>query len=167
MKLNQFAIGLSFVSLFAIAGCGTDAASDPLAGTWSNDKCFGTSSKPADVESCTTELSFSDGLDIELEATWVSLAATATNPGCTTTKVVTGQEWSTDHAKDTFTVAGTGTSTIERSKCVNDEDNLDAVATSDIEIPSGATTYMLGDNDDTLTVQTGSLKGVYTRNIVP
>jgi hypothetical protein len=151
--------------LFAIAGCGTDAADDPLAGTWSNDTCFGTSSKPADVESCTTELSFSNDLDVELEATWISLAATATYPGCTTTKLVTGQQWSTDHAKDTFTVDGGGESTVERSNCVNSEDDLSSTATTDISIPSGATTYTL--SGDTLTVQSGTLKGVYTRNVLP
>ncbi len=164
MKLNQVAFGLSLVSLFAIAGC-TDAADDPLAGAWSNDKCFGTASKPADIESCTTELSFSNELEVELEATWVSLSATATNPGCTATKLVTGQQWSTDHAEDTFTVSGTGTATLERAKCVNDADNLAATATSDINIPSGDTTYTL--SGDTLTVSSGSLKGVYTRNILP
>ncbi len=165
MKLNQFALGLSLVSLFAIAGCGTDAASDPLTGTWSNDKCFGTASKPADIESCMTELSFTSELDIELEATWVSLAATATHPGCTTVKAVTGQQWSTDHAEDTFTVDGTGKSTIERTKCVNAADNLAVSATTEISIPSGDTTYTL--NGDTLTVSSGTLKGVYSRNILP
>lgn len=165
MKLNQFAFGLSFVSLFAIAGCGTDAADDPLAGTWSNDSCFGSASKPADVESCTTELSFSNDLDVELEATWISLAATAMNPGCTTTKAVAGQQWSADHAKDTFTVTGDGSSTVERTNCVNSADDMSSTATTDISIPSGATTYTL--SGDTLTVPSGSLKGAYTRNIVP
>jgi hypothetical protein len=164
MKLNKLALGLSLVSLFAITGC-TDASDDPLAGTWSNESCFGTTSKPADIESCTTELSFSGELDVNLEATWVSLAATATNPGCTTTKLVTGQEWSADHAEGTFNVEGTGDATVERTKCVNAGDNLNPTATSDIEIPDGDTSYTL--SGDTLTVPSGTLKGTYTRNILP
>lgn len=165
MKLNQLAIGLSLVSLCAIAGCGTDAENDPLTGSWSNTNCFGTATKPADIESCTTELSFSSDLYVELEATWISLSATATNPGCTSTKLVTGQQWSTDHAEDTFSVTGTGASTLERTKCINDTDNLEPAATSDIKIPSGDTKYTL--SDDTLTISSGTLKGAYTRNILP
>ncbi len=159
------AFGLSLVSLFAIAGCGSEAADDPLAGTWSNNSCFGTATKPADIESCRTELSFSNDLDVELEAEWISLAATAVQPGCTTTKLVTGQQWSANHAKNTFTVTGDGSSTVERANCVNSEDNLSSTAATDINIPSGATTYSL--SGDTLTVQQGSLKGVYTRNATP
>lgn len=162
MKLNELALGLSLVSLFAIAGCGSDAADDPLAGTWSNSSCFGTSSKPADVESCKTEVTFTNDLNVDLEAEWVSLAATAMYPGCTTTKLVTGQQWSTDHAKDTFTVMGKASATVERKNCVNSTDNLSAASTTDITIPSGDTKYTL--SGDKLTIESGSLKGAYTRN---
>ena len=41
--------GLSLLTLIAAAGC---RSSDPLAGTWSNDTCFGTDDTPADIESC-------------------------------------------------------------------------------------------------------------------
>jgi hypothetical protein len=165
MTLNKIALGLSLVSLFAIAGCGSEAANDPLAGAWSNDTCFGAASKPADIESCSTKLTFSDGLKIDLDAQWVSLAATAKTPGCTTTRLVTGQEWSADHAKNTFNVSGSGASTIERTTCVNDTDNLNATSTTDISIPSGDSTYAL--SGDTLTIKTGALKGAYNRNILP
>ena len=162
MKLNKLALGLSLVSLIAIAGCGSDAANDPLAGTWSNTSCYGTSTKPADVESCKTELTFSNDLNVNLKAEWVSLAATAMYPGCTTTKAATGQQWSADHAKDTFTVMGKASATMERTNCVNATDDLSPAATTDLSIPSGDTTYTL--SGDTLTVQSGSLKGAYTRD---
>jgi len=165
MKFKQVALGLSVVSLVAIVGCGTDAESDPLTGSWSNTNCFGSTTKPSDIESCTTVLRFTSDLEVELEATWVSLAATATTPGCTSTKLVKGHQWSTDHAKDTFSVTGTGEATLERTKCVNETDNMAPTATSDFRIPSGATKYTL--SDDTLTISEGPLKGVYTKNVLP
>jgi hypothetical protein len=161
MKFNKLAIGFSIVSVLAIAGCGNGVSDDPLAGSWSNTNCFGASSKPADIESCSSELTFSNELDIELKATWISLAATAMTPGCTTTRLVTGQQWSTEHEAGTFTVTGSGASTIERTNCVNDEDNLNASATTDISIPGGEVTYVL--KSETLTVQSSSLQGSYTR----
>jgi hypothetical protein len=161
MKFDKITIGFSLVSLLAVAGCGSSADDDPLAGTWGNSTCFGEASKPADVESCSTELTFGDDLTVELMAEQVSLAATATNPGCTTTRRVTGQEWSTDHAAGTFTVTGNAAATIERSGCVNDADNMDATATSDIDLPGGDTRYTL--SDDTLSVSSGALQGTYTR----
>lgn len=161
MNFNTMTVGFSLVSVLAIAGCGSSADDDPLAGTWSNTSCYGASSKPADVESCTIDLTFDDDLAVELKAEWISLAATSTNPGCTTTKLVTGQEWSTDHARNTFTVTGSGEATMERTKCVNETDDMAPVATSDISIPQGETTYSL--TGDTLTVLSGSLSGTYTR----
>lgn len=160
MKFNKIALGFSFVSGLAMVGCGNGVDDDPLAGTWSNTNCFG-ESKPADIESCNTELTFTNDLDIELRATWISLAATATNPGCTTTMMVTGQQWSAEHAADTFTVTGKGESTKERTECVNEEDNLEATATSDISIPDGDTEYTI--SGDTLTVKSGALAGTYSR----
>lgn len=161
MNLNKFALGFSLVSVFAMAGCGNGVADDPLTGTWDNTSCFGSPSKPADIESCTSELTFSNELEIELKATRISLAATAMFPGCTSTKVVTGQQWSAEHAADTFTVTGKGGATLERTDCVNMEDNLNPTATSDISIPSGDTTFVI--SEDTLTVKSGTLQGTYTR----
>jgi hypothetical protein len=161
MNVTKIITGFSLVSLLAMAGCGTSADDDPLAGTWSNSSCYGSTSKPADIESCTTELRFENDLTIELQAEWISLAATSTNPGCTTTKLVTGQQWSTDHERDTFTVTGGAEATMERTGCVNETDNMEPAATSDISIPTGETTYTL--NGDTLTLQLGSLSGTYTR----
>lgn len=161
MKFNKITIGFSLVSLIAIAGCGSDAENDLLAGTWTNSSCYGAASKPADIESCNTELTFGNDLEVELTAERVSLAATATTPGCTTTWLVTGQQWSTDHARDTFTVTGDGATTIERTSCVNDTDNMDAIDTTDIGIANGDTTYTL--SGDTLSVASGSLAGTYTR----
>ena len=161
MKFNSISIGLSLVSLFAMAGCGNGVEDDPLAGTWSNTGCYGSTSKPADVESCTTELTLGDDLNVELRAEWISLAATATNPGCTTTRLITGQQWSAEHETDTLTVTGEGVATIERTSCVNDDDNMDAAPTSDVSIPNGKTIYVL--SGDTLTVKSGLLTGIYTR----
>jgi hypothetical protein len=62
-----------------------------------------------------TELTLGDDLTVELKAEWRSLAATSTNPGCPTTKLITGQQWSTDHATTTFTLKGNGTATVERT----------------------------------------------------
>lgn len=161
MNLHSIALASSTLALLALQGCGNGVADDPLTGTWSNTACFGSSSVPSDVASCSVTLTFSDGLDIQLKATWISLAATATNPGCTTTRLVQGQTWSADHDANTFTVSGDGTATMERSDCVNAEDNQSAVATTDIAIPSGDTTYSISGN--TLTVTTGALKGTYSR----
>jgi hypothetical protein len=161
MNFNKISIALSVMSLIAIAGCGSSAEDDPLTGTWSNSSCYGAASKPDDVESCNTELTFSGDLEIELMAERISLAATATNPGCTTTRLITGQEWSTDHEAGTFTVSGSGSATIERTDCVNEADDMDATSTKDVSIPAGETAYTL--SDDTLTVKSGSLAGTYTR----
>jgi hypothetical protein len=161
MKLSILNVALSLVSLLTITACGNGVDDDPLAGTWSNSGCFGAASKPADIESCNTELSFGNDLSIELKTETISLAATATNPGCTTTRLVTGQQWSTDHAEDTFTVTGSGTTTLERTNCVNDADNMPPTATTEINIPDGDTTYTLAE--DTLSIMSGSLNGTYTR----
>lgn len=160
MKLQMILLGTSLLASFA-AGCGNGVASDPLASTWNNESCFGSSSKPADVESCTVTLTFGDDLNVDLEARWISLAATATNPGCTTKKRVTGQTWSADHAANTFTVSGKGEATMERTDCVNDADNQAAAATTEIAIPSGDTSFEI--NADTLTITSGALSGKYTR----
>lgn len=161
MKLNELIIGLSFMSLIATAGCGSSAEDDPLTGTWSNSSCYGVESKPDDVESCNTELTFSSDLEIELMAERISLAATATNPGCTTTRLITGQQWSTDHEEGTFTITGKASATIERTDCVNDSDDMDTTSTKDVSISAGETAYTL--SDDTLNVKSGALAGTYTR----
>lgn len=161
MKFNKIVLGFSLVPLLATAACGSSADDDPLAGVWSNTSCYGSSSKPADVESCETELTFDNDLTIQLKAEWISLAATSTNPGCTTTKLVTGQQWSTEHATDTFTLTGDGAATVERTGCVNEGDNMEATATTDISIPNGETTYTL--SGDTLSIKSGLLEGTYTR----
>lgn len=161
MKFDKLAFGLTLLSTFAMAGCGNGVDDDPLAGTWGNTACFGASAKPADIESCSTELTFTNELDIELKSTWISLAATATHPGCTTTWQVTGQQWSAEHAADTFTVTGKGASTIARSDCVNAEDDLEPITTKDLAIPEGKTEYTI--SGDTLTIQSGALSGTYAR----
>lgn len=144
--------------LILSAGCRT---SDPLAGTWKNDTCYGSDSMPEDVESCGLALTFTDALDISLDADWVSMPATAENPGCITRKSVTGQTWSTAPASDhdVLTVEGQGSATVERTDCVNAEDDMDETATSDIDIPSGDIDYQI--SDDVLTVLTGELAGTY------
>lgn len=161
MNFDKIALGFLFVPALAVAGCGNGVEDDPLVGNWSNTECFGSSSMPADVESCRTELSFTNDLDVQLRAEWISLSATAVHPGCTTTKLVSGQQWSTEHAAATFTVTGSGDAVMERRDCVNDEDNMAATATTDIQIPSGDTEYAI--SGDTLSVLSGSLEGTYAR----
>lgn len=161
IKLSNIALGLSLASVLAMAGCGNGVADDPLAGTWSNTSCFGSATKPTDIASCRSELMFSNDLEIELTATRISLAATAMYPGCTTTKMVTGQQWYVEHETDTVTITGEGASTIERTDCVNTSDNLDERPTTDISIPAGDTIYVVANNK--LTVQSGALQGTYTR----
>lgn len=162
MKNHQIAISFSLLSAVAVLGCGGNGVeSDPLAGDWNNDACFGQSSMPADVESCSVALALTSDLELRVDATWISLAATETNPGCTTTRSVTGQEWFTDHATNTLTVTGKGEATIERTDCVKEEDNLAATATSDIEMASGDAKYEI--NSDTLTILSGALEGTYKR----
>ena len=145
----------------SLAGCG--GSSDPLAGTWSNPTCYGSDTTPADIEECSVALTFTDALAIELQADWLSLPATANYPGCTTTELVTGQTWSTEAGKDsdTLTVSGAGTSTVERNGCVNDSDNMDPTATSEISIPNGDIEYQISGN--TLTIIDSTLAGTYER----
>jgi hypothetical protein len=114
-----------------------------------------------DIESCATELTFTSDLEIALEARWVSLAATEINPGCTTTRLVTGQKWFTSQADGTFTVTGDSAATLERSNCVDTADDLPQEETMDIAIPSGEQNYSI--SGDTLTISSGELQGVYTR----
>lgn len=159
MKLTQMALGLSLGSVLAVTGCGSSGADDPLAGTWRNTACFGSESTPADIAGCTVELTFTNDLDIELKAEWMSRPATLTHPGCTTTKRVTGQQWSTDSRM--LAVTGHGEATIERADCVNMEDDMTATSTSDISIPSGDTKYQI--SNDKLTILSRSLAGTYTR----
>jgi len=161
MKFYKIALGFSFGSVLAIAGCGNGVADDPLVGTWSNASCFGSKSMPADIGSCSSELTFTSELDVQLKADWISLAATEMNPRCTTTKLVTGQQWSTEHEADTFTVTGNGEATVERTNCVHAEDNQAATATTDISIPDGDTKYAI--SGQTLSVQSGALEGTYVR----
>lgn len=142
-----------------LSACGNSGDDDPLTGTWSNTSCFGSATMPPDVEKCTTRLDFKSSLDIELRAEWFSLPATATNPRCTTTREVTGQQWSTNASA--FTVTGSGSATIARSSCVNEADNLAATPTSDIAIPNGDTRYEI--SNDSLTILSGTLAGTYTR----
>jgi azurin len=161
MTIHNIVIGFLLATGLAITSCGNGVTDDPLTGTWSNTDCFGSSSKPADVESCSTTLTFTNDLDVQLTASWISLAATKTHPGCTTTKVVTGQQWSAEHATDTFTVTGKGTATVERTDCVNSADDMKATGTTDISIPTGDTKYTI--SGDTLSVQSGPLEGTYHR----
>lgn len=156
-------LGLSFGAVLSLAGCGGSGPDDPLTGTWSNKACYGAESTPSDIAECGVELTFTDDLEIELKADWVSLPATSTHPRCTTTKRVTGQRWSTRQEADSqiLTVTGSGTATIERADCVNTEDDLTAEPTSDISIPSGDAKYQITGGK--LTILAGGLAGTYTR----
>lgn len=150
--------------VLSMTGCGIGDSSDDLAGTWSNTTCYGSTSTPADIEECSVSLTFTDALTMELQADWLSLPATAEHPGCTTTKLVTGHTWSTLEEKDydVLAVAGEGTSTIERSGCVYDEDNMDPTGTSDISVPNGDVNYQI--SGDTLTILSSGLEGTYTQS---
>jgi hypothetical protein len=152
--------GSVLVALLALAGC-SGAPQDPLTGTWSNASCFGASSTPADISSCTVELTFTASLDVSLQATWLSMPATAVLPGCTTTKLVTGQTWSTRSGvnMEIFTVAGTGMSTTERTGCVHATDDQMPTPVTDISIDEGDTDYQLAGGS--LTVLQGDLSGTY------
>lgn len=154
----------STVSLFAVflalSGC---ASSDDLAGTWSNNTCYGYASMPDDIESCSLAITFTDGLEISLQSDMVSLPATADYPGCNTVLLTTGQTWSTrvegDH--EVFTVSGGGSATAARTGCVNEEDNMDAASTDEISIAEGDVDYELSGNE--LTVLTSDLEGTYQK----
>ncbi|MEO5729528.1 MAG: hypothetical protein ABI134_02135 [Byssovorax sp.] len=156
MILNRMALGLSAAMVIAVTGCGGE---DPLTGTWSNDSCYGSTSKPAGVEECKTSLTFSEDLTFSLKSEEKAMPATATAPGCTTTREIEGQRWSTDGK--TLTLEGAGKATVERSSCVNDKDEFQAGPTPDMKIPTGSAKYTIVD--DSLTVETGLLKGTYAR----
>jgi hypothetical protein len=156
MILNRMALGLSVATVLAVAGCGSE---DPLTGTWSNESCFASSTKPAGVEKCKTSLKFNEDLTFSIKAEEIAMPATATAPGCTTTREIKGQTWSTDAS--TFTLAGAGKATIERSSCVNAKDEFQAAPTIDMDIPTGTSKYTIVD--ESLTIESGPLKGTYTR----
>lgn len=149
------------LTVVALTACGNGVEDDPLAGSWSNTQCFGQTSTPADIESCKTTVTFSDDLELTLQIDWISRSATAVTPGCTTTRIVTGQEWSTEHDVDTFTLTGKPNATVARSHCVNADDDAAAKPTTEITIPNGDSQYTL--SGDTLTIASGTLAGVYTR----
>lgn len=158
MVLSRLPILLVLTALVTTTGC---ASSDPLAGTWSNATCFGMDATPADIESCAVTLTFTDALDVELQPDWVSLPATANYPGCTTTKLITGQTWSTRHAStlEVLTVSGNGSATVERTGCVNATDDMAATATATISLSPGDSNHQL--TDGSLTFLTGDLVGTY------
>lgn len=162
MNFAQLTFAFSLGTTLALIGCGSSDP-DPMTGTWSNKTCFGTSATPPDIEKCSVALTFTNELDVELKADWVSLPATAMYPRCTTTRRITGQRWSTEHAtaSETLTVTGSGKATIERAGCVNMADNMAAMPTSDISIPSGEADYQI--TGGTLTILAGDLKGTYIR----
>jgi hypothetical protein len=156
MILNRMMLGLSVALAFAAAGCGGD---DPLTGTWTNTACFGVKATPEGIKSCSTELTFTADLAFSLKAKAFSEPATAMAPGCTTTRSVDGQTWSTDGTS--FTLEGDGKATTERSSCVNATDEFKSMATTDIAVASRASGYVITDNS--LTISAGDLAGTYTR----
>ncbi|MEO5729529.1 MAG: hypothetical protein ABI134_02140 [Byssovorax sp.] len=142
--------------VLAIAGCGGD---DALTGSWSNTACFGTKTKPEGIKDCKTSLTFTDDLKFSLKAEQMSEPATAMAPGCTTTRLVEEQTWSTDG--ESFTLEGAGKATLARSSCVNASDEFPATATTDIVVPAGRSGYVITDNS--LTIAAGPLAGTYTK----
>ncbi len=156
MFLDRMALGLSVTMVLALAGCGGD---DALTSSWSNSSCFGSKTTPEGIKECKTSLSFTDDLMFSVKAEQFSEPATATAPGCTTTREITGQTWSTDGT--TFTLEGTGKATMGRSSCVNATDELKAAPTTDIAVPTGGSGYVITDNS--LTIATGPLAGTYTK----
>ena len=164
MTLSRMFLGLSLGGALALTGCNGigGSASDPLTGTWSNATCFGSTSTPTSIASCSVALTFTADLDVSLTATWLSMPATAMYPGCTTTEQVTGQQWSTNDAMPTETLAvtGTGTATKERTGCVDSADDMASTPTSDISIPSGDTQYQIVGSE--LTILSGDIAGTYS-----
>ncbi len=156
MILDRMALGLSVAMMFAGVGCGGE---DPLTATWSNTSCFGSKGTPEGIKSCTTELHFTTDLAFSLEAKQFSQPATAMAPGCTTTRRVDGQTWSTEGTS--FTLADTGKATTERSSCVNAADEFKAAPTTDIGVASGTFAYVI--TDKSLSISTGPLAGTYSR----
>jgi hypothetical protein len=156
MSLNRMALGLSVTMMLIGAGCGGD---DPLTSTWSNTTCFGSATMPEGIKDCKTTLTFNADLTFSLQAQQFSEPATATNPGCTTTRLIEGQTWSTDGTS--FTLASTGKATMERTSCVNATDENKPVATTDIAVPTGRAEYVI--TDTSLTIASGALKGTYTQ----
>ena len=156
MILDRLVLGLSIAALTIVTGCGGD---DPLTGSWSNHNCYGASVMPDGVESCKTALTFTDDLTFSLKAKQFAMPATATAPGCTTTFTITGQTWSTDDSS--LTLRGNGEVTVERTSCVNDDDELRKIPATRVDAPSGKTNYTIVD--ESLSIESGSLRGTYTR----
>src|SRR5580698_6334395 len=109
MTLPRMFLGLSLGGALALTGCNGigGGTTDPLTGTWSNATCFGSTSTPSSIASCSVSLAFTADLDVSLTATCLSMAETAMYPGFTTTKQVTGQQWSINDAMPTETLAVT------------------------------------------------------------
>lgn len=160
-------IPATMFAVLATAGCAINGPNDALTGTWTNSDCFGSPAMPADIQSCSISLAFASDLSVSLTDTRQSQPATALYPRCTTTRRVTGQQYSTsDPASNsrTVTITGSGTSTLERTGCANSTDNAAPTADTADSIPSGALGYELGA--DILTFATGPLAGHYSRSLL-
>lgn len=155
----------SFVAVFALAACAPAAngPNDALTGTWTNSTCFGSSSMPADVQSCSLTLVFGADLTLSLTDTRQSLPATAVYPRCTTTRRVSGQRYSTSDGIGPMrvTIMGDSSSTVERTGCVNSADNQAAMADTVDVVPAGVLSYQLSANN--LTISSGPLMGSFSR----
>ncbi len=149
--------------LVLAAGCATNGADDPLTGTWSNTSCFGSTTMPMDIQSCSMAITFGADLSITLVDSRQSLPATAVYPRCTAIRRVTGQRFSTARGAQgmTFSVSSGGSSTLERTGCAIESDNRAPTPDSVTSIPVGLTPYQL--SGETLTIAGGSLAGVYAR----
>lgn len=165
--MTSFRTTIATIALMALAlsvGCGA-GPDDPITGTWSRDSCFGEASKPADIATCSTKLRLDADLSFRVIDVRQSLPATATYPRCTTTRVVKGLQYSTD-GKGKLTLVGTSSSTMERTTCANDADNLSPTPDDKNSVAAGVMDYVI--KDKTLSITSGSLSGDYVReSVVP
>lgn len=151
----------------ATAGCAVNGPNDALTGTWTNTSCFGATAMPADIQSCSITLAFGADLSVAMTDARQSQPATAQWPRCTTTRRVTGQQYSTSNGatnSNTMTITGSSTSTMERTGCANAADNSPPAADSVDSIAPGELNYEISAN--VLTIPTGPFAGHYSRGIL-
>ncbi len=165
--INRTMLFAPLLALLGSGGCTINGPNDPLTGTWTNTSCYGSGSMPVDIQSCSLSLAFGADLSIVLTDQRQALPATLIYPRCTTTRRVSGQQYSTSNgasASMIVTVSGNGTSTVERTGCANPSDNAAPAPDSVDSIPNGGTTYEISAS--VLTIPTGPLAGHYSRSIL-
>ena len=157
MMMNRIVVPLAALLVLSF-GCGGKGPDDPITGTWGNDRCYGDTTMPSDIESCKLSIKFDRDLTVLIIDNRQSRPAAAVNPRCIANRAITGLKYST--SQGTLTLSGTTTSTLERKSCANAADNLSPTADTRDTVSQGNHAYTIVDK--TLSIKSGDLAGDFT-----